>query len=182
MKKKHRLLLVIAALFCVLALAGCGSLPSAQIDPTDAPRSFNPDFTWKVKIHKADYDDVQNQPDILRMSFESCKKYKKVSYSETFFADNTLLLIPTTGGGPTAFEISGVAYSDGILTCTLTSYVPDEPVASTADIYGLTVFIELDTVLPENTQLKTEWIKTTVDAEIYQQKRSELVNVIDPKS
>lgn len=182
MKKKHRLLLVIAALFCVLALTGCGSLPSAQTDPTDTPQTFDPDFSWDVKIYSIDYDAVQNQPDILQMSYESCQKYKKASYTEAFFADHTLLLIPTTGGGATAFAVTGVQYADGVLTCLFTSYKPDEPVASTADIYGLTVFVELDTVLPEGTKLQTQWTETTVDAEIYIQKRSELAKAFTPDS
>ncbi len=178
MKKKHGLLLWILALFSVLALTGCGAVPPTQTDSTDAPQTFNPDFSWDVKIYRVAYDDVQNQPDILQMSYESCQKHKKVSYIEAFFTDHTLLLIPTTGGGPTAFEITKVQYADGVLTCAFTSYKPDEPVASTGDIYGLTVFVELDTVLPKGTKLQTQWTETRVDAQTYTQKRTDLQNII----
>ena len=183
MKKTQGILPRIVALLCILALTGCGAVSPVLTDPTDAPRSFNPDFTWKVKIHKVDYDTVENQPKILRLSYESCKEYKSVSYPEMFFEDNSLLLIPTSGGGDETFEVTEVSYVDSVLTCILTSYVPGEPIASTGAItHGLAVFIELDTVLPEGTQLKTEWIKSVVDMETYEQRIRDFNNALNVNS
>ena len=79
-------------------------------------------------------------------------RLRSINYSEEFFAENSLLLI-TFSDYPAPFTVGNVTYAGNIVTCTLDRYSkqpPDEMMAAWS--ISMSVFIAVDTVLPQETE------------------------------
>ena len=84
------------------------------------------------------------------------KGLKSISYPETFFNEKSLLLLQLPLGVDTPFEIKNVRYEGGVLTCTLKLFLSPEGTASLGATRYWSVFITVDQVLPQNTQIQLE--------------------------
>jgi len=95
-------------------------------------------------------------------------RLKTVAYSEEFFSENTLLLI-TFNGYPHPFTVDNVTREGNIVTCTLNTYykplAPDEGIAAWS--LTMSVFVAVDTVLPQETEFQVTKNYVPVEAEEY---------------
>ena len=97
---------------------------------------------------------------------------KGISYPEEFFRENTLLLIPYKWDVGSVFFMKDVTYEADTLTC-IVEYVlyAEDSGLSTGANRSWSIFIEIDTVLPEEIQIKYETTHLTLDLEAYEQKQ-----------
>ena len=140
-------------------------------------------FNWNAKLIPVTMDSKTVMPKIQRLTYDSCKslidnalqqhgicdkfkcslpegqsecksiqKLKQLSYPEEFFQKNTLLLI-NFGISAEPFEVSDVSCDGDVLTCTVVYYGNPPGSVSNAGGHSWSVFVELDTVLPEEIQL-----------------------------
>ncbi len=95
-------------------------------------------------------------------------RLNNLDYSEEFFAENSLLLI-TFFEYPHPFTVGNVTREGNIVTCTLNTYykplAPDEGMAAWA--LTMSVFIAVDTVLPQETEFQVTKNYVPVEAEEY---------------
>lgn len=84
------------------------------------------------------------------------KGLKSISYPETFFNEKSLLLLQLPLGVDSSFEIRNVRYEGNCLTCTLKLFPSPEGTASLGTTRYWSVFITVDQVLPQNTQVQLE--------------------------
>lgn len=104
---------------------------------------------------------------------------KAVSYPEEFFAENSLLLLPIPYSG-SPFSVKEVVYDAGVLTCTIEYIICTENGGlSSGWSLDWSVFLELDTVLPQQTQLRREISRVDLGLEEYEQKEQEFAELYD---
>ncbi len=94
---------------------------------------------------------------------DTVKKLKSITYPETFFNEKSLLLLQLPLGMGTPFEIKDVRYEEGVLTCSLEVFVPPQGTASVGAIRYWSVFISVDQVLPQETQVQLETENVTLE-------------------
>ena len=105
---------------------------------------------------------------------------KGISYPEEFFRENTLLLIPYSWPVDSVFFMKDITYEANTLTC-IGEYVlyAEDSGLSTGAHRSCSIFIEIDTVLPEEIQLKYETTHLTLDLEAYKQKQDAFNKLIN---
>lgn len=108
------------------------------------------------------------------------KAVKSISYPKEFFDDHSLILVGlSSGSGSTIFEVHDLHYAKGVLTCSV-----DVPWASgimgTADMASWFCFIEVDTVLPEGTEIKSDIGAVEYDQDAYMQKLGQFYEKCTP--
>ena len=95
-------------------------------------------------------------------------RLNNLDYSEEFFAENSLLLI-TFSDYPYPFTVDNVTREGNIVTCTLNTYykplAPDEGIAAWS--LTMSVFVAVDTVLPQETEFQVTKNYVPVEAEEY---------------
>ena len=94
---------------------------------------------------------------------------KSISYPEAFFRENSLLMIPVSVNAASAFSVKDVVYDAGSLYCIFQGYTTEEPLMGLGANTEWGILIEVDTVLPQETQINVEWTKKTVETEEYWQ-------------
>ncbi len=99
--------------------------------------------------------------------------YKTV-YPEEFFKDHSMIIIPWWPQNA-ALEITDVHYTDGVLKCSVKTWLRPEEETSHLDSYILSgwrfyCFIEIDTVLPEGTQIVCDFTEERLDSAEYRAK------------
>lgn len=103
---------------------------------------------------------------------ETCmfaRHLRSISYPEAFFRENSLLMIPVSVGMGEPFSVKDVVYDAGSLYCTFEGYITEEPLIGLGANTEWVILIEVDTVLPQETQINVEWTKKTVETEEYWQ-------------
>lgn len=95
---------------------------------------------------------------------------RKLSYPKEFFETHSLFVLGLASGSiSTVFDISDLQYVDGVLTCVIDRPHADS-VLSTVGMGSWLCFIEVDTVLPMETEIQMLTGTFMYDYEIYKQK------------
>ena len=86
----------------------------------------------------------------------------KTVYPEEFFKDHSLIIMPVYTRGDAALEITDVHYADGVLKCSVKTWLPPEEEGRFESAYFY-CFAVLDTVLPEGTQTVCDITEVQLD-------------------
>ena len=121
-----------------------------------------------------------------QLNYETCQadgftKNYGISYKQEYFSDRSLILVELTPlSEQKVWKVTDVSYENGVVVCRITeicqggdrvvnwgySAIPPVP-----DFWAC--FIEIDSVIPDGTEVKVEFDDITVDYEEYKQKYSE---------
>ncbi len=105
---------------------------------------------------------------------EYTKKLNALPYSKDFFDNNSLILIGT-GSVTAALEVTDVVYANGVLKCFITRTSRNDNTAAFPSQFmsgTFYCFIEIDTVLPEGTEILVEITDVSVDKAAFESKLS----------
>lgn len=176
MKIFRRIIACLCLISCFL-LSACQTAGQNSPEPqeTSEQASQSAPLNWNVKTIRIKADTKAEYPYTRWMTSETLKTFLKndclseqeykdrnekpetVSYPETFFKTNSLLLIGLSVEGSTTYEVVDVQYRSGVLTCEIErSSVP----AGSTDISSISyrgVFVEIDRVLPSTTQVELQF-------------------------
>lgn len=95
------------------------------------------------------------------------------NYSKAFFDDHTLIVVGwAAGSGSDIFDLHNLHYADGTLTCSIDIPYFDG-LFSNANIAQWICYIEVNTVLPADTQVILDMGSMKYDQDTYKQKRDE---------
>ena len=143
------------------------------------------EISLKPEIFRLTYESYRKLIDAVAQEHDGCdennycyswdtgeckilSRLKNVDYSEEFFSENTLLYIAYKTPNWNPFIVGNVTCEGNLVTCTLDCYSkqpPDEMIGS-AEV-PMSVFIAIDTVLPQETEFRVEKSYITIDAEEY---------------
>lgn len=180
MKLFRRIIACLCLISCFL-LSACrtGAQNSPEPKETSEQASQSAPLNWNLKTVQIKADTKAEYPYTRWMTWDTLKAFlendclseqeykdrnekpETVSYPESFFQTNSLLLIGLTVEGATTYEVVDVQYQGGILTCEIArSSVP----AGSTDIGSISyrgIFVEIDRVLPSATQVELRFSSST---------------------
>lgn len=98
------------------------------------------------------------------------------TYTEEFFADRSLIVLGlSSGSGSTIYELYDLHYAQGTLTCFVDSPTA-EGLMGTANMASWLCFIEVDKVLPEDTEIVLDEGAVIYDYDTYRQKHEQFID------
>lgn len=113
------------------------------------------------------YFDAEENADVCRF----VKSLKSINYPEEFFSNNSLLLITFWNSNDHPFEVIDVTYDGNILTCIMDRYnEPPNDVLTNNSGYYWSVFVEVDTVLSQETLLRVETNNVILESDEFAEK------------
>lgn len=100
------------------------------------------------------------------------------TYSKEFFDDRSLVAVGlASGSGSTIFELYDLHYAQGVLTCFVD--IPYTPgMLTTSDMASWLCFIEVDTILPADTEVILDSGGVEYDYDTYMQKYAQFQNLL----
>lgn len=102
-------------------------------------------------------------------------------YSKDFFQEHSLILIGLSGKSA-VWEVTDVCYADGVLRCSVTGSKYKYQADANSSVYTTVVasgctycFVEIDTILPEGTQIEVELREEQLEKSEFYTKRDDFV-------
>jgi len=119
------------------------------------------EFPIKPKMTRLTYDSYRELIDAEAQRHDDCdeneckilSRLKTVDYSEEFFSENTVLLFSFIYY-PDPFAVSNVTREGNIVTCTVDVYTEPPDRGMAAYEVTMSVFIVVDTILPQETEFR----------------------------
>lgn len=143
------------------------------------------EYSLKPEIYRLTYDSYRELMDAAVQKHDDCSEYdscyspdtkeckilsrlKSVDYSEEFFSENTLLYIAYWTPNWNPFIVGNVTCEGNLVTCTFDCYSkqPPDEMMGAADV-PMSVFIAIDTVLPQETAFQVAKNYVPIEADEY---------------